>query len=228
MALIAISLTILCFSSCSGDNNSGSTEMSITAGEEVSEDTGNASDEEEDSAIESEFAEDVEMEEETDLDLDLYFPDIPDKTDVQTSEEELTEEIIDEDTSENPLMPVVDKVLSESEWPAMEEVTDPVIISDFFTLDPENANYRELIIMQCPMSASMSEIIIIDAEDTESAKADLEARQTKAIETDAWYPHDQELAAASIVGTNGSYAYFIIGDNAAAAEVSINDYFNNN
>ncbi len=233
MALIAISLTILCFSSCSGNNSSGSTEMSITAGEEVSEetgDTGNASDEEaEDSAIESEFAEDVEMEEETDLDLDLYFPDIPDKTDVQTSEEELTEEeIIDEDTSENPLMPVVDKVLSESEWPAMEEVTDPVIISDFFTLDPENANYRELIIMQCPMSASMSEIIIIDADDTESAKADLEARQTKAIETDAWYPHDQELAAASIVGTNGSYAYFIIGDNAAAAEESINDYFNNN
>ena len=128
----------------------------------------------------------------------------------------------DEETSENPLYPAVEKALSESEWPSMSEITDDVILKEFFLLDP--ANYDELIVMQCPVSAIMSEIIIIKSDDVASAEADLEARQKKAIETDAWYPEDQELAASSIVGTNGDYAYFIIGENASDAEKSINDY----
>lgn len=128
----------------------------------------------------------------------------------------------DEETSENPLYPAVEKALSESEWPTMSEITDEVILKEFFLLDP--ANYNELIVMQCPVSAIMSEIIIIKSDDVASAEADLEARQKKAIETDAWYPEDQELAASSIVGTNGDYAYFIIGENASDAEKSINDY----
>lgn len=182
------------------------------------------------SAVESESTEivfeyDEEMDEEEEIDLDEYFPDVPDKD--ETSDSEASEEIADE-ASENPLQPMVDKALAESEWPMMAEVTDPVILKEFFTLDPENENYNEMIVMQCPISAVMSEIIIINANDTDSAKADLEARKTKAIETDAWYPRDQELAEASIVGVNGSYAYFIIGENAAAAETSINNYISEN
>lgn len=128
----------------------------------------------------------------------------------------------DEETSENPLYPAVEKALSESEWPSMSEITDEVILKEFFLLNP--ANYDEFIVMQCPISAIMSEIIIIKSDDVASAEADLEARQKKAIDTDAWYPEDQELAASSIVGTNGDYAYFIIGTNASDAEKSINDY----
>ncbi len=155
-------------------------------------------------------------------------------------EDESVEEIFPEDTDEsqipedggaesaNALMPIAEKALSESEWPAMAEVSDPVILKEFFLLDPENANYKEMLVMQCPISAVMSEIIIINAEDVAAAEADLDARRTKAIETDAWYPADQELAAASIVGTNGNYAYFIIGENAEAAEKSVNDYINAN
>ena len=116
------------------------------------------------------------------------------------------------------------KVLSESEWPSLMEVTDETILKEFFLLDHANENYKEMIVMQCPISAVMSEIIIINADDVSAAQADLEARKTKAIEQDAWYPNDQELAAASIVGTNGNYAYYIIGQNASAAEQSINDY----
>ena len=128
----------------------------------------------------------------------------------------------DEETSENPLYPAVEKAISESEWPTMSEITDEVILKEFFLLNP--ANYDEFIVMQCPISAIMSEIIIIKSDDVASAEADLEARQKKAIDTDAWYPEDQELAASSIVGTNGDYAYFIIGTNASDAEKSINDY----
>lgn len=201
------------FTACSGKD----TDIEITPEEPA----------EEEFISDEELIDDEEMKEENEIDLDDYFSDI--LTDDDDHEHDGDEDASDaEETSQNPLRPIADRALSEGEWPFMDEVTDPVIISEFFTLDVENENYSGLIIMQCPMSASMSEIIIIDAVDVDSAKADLEARRTKAIETDAWYPHDQELAEASIVGTNGSYAYFIIGDNAAAAEDSINAYISEN
>lgn len=124
----------------------------------------------------------------------------------------------------NTLSPIIDKVLSESEWPVLCMVTDETIKKEFFLLDSSNDNYKEMIVMQCPISAGMSEIIIINAEDVSAAEEDLDARRQKAIDQDAWYPNDVELAQSSIVGTNGSYAYFILGTNAAAAEESINSY----
>ena len=164
------------------------------------------------------------IEENTDINLDEVIP-----------EDEIVEDGAAEDgavsegeVSANPLYPMVEQALSESEWPVMMEVTDATILNEFFLLDPTNANYKEMIVMQCPISAVMSEIIIINADDADSAKADLDARRTKAIEQDAWYPADKELADASIVGTNGSYVYFIIGSNAAAAETSINAYIDAN
>ncbi len=126
--------------------------------------------------------------------------------------------------SENPLMPIASAALDANEWPVMAEVTDSFMLTEFFLLDGENENYNDLLVLQCPISAVMSEIIIIDAADADAAKEDLEARRTKAIETDAWYPNDKELAEASIVGTNGNYAYFIIGTYAAEAENAINAY----
>ena len=93
-----------------------------------------------------------------------------------------------------------------------------MIISDYFTLDPNNENYEQAIFMQCPMSANLTEIIVIKAADPEAAKADLEARQKKAQDTDAFYPADIERANSSIVGTEGSYAYFLMCDNTSDIE----------
>lgn len=190
-------------------------------------------------AEDEELIDDEDMKDEAEIDLDDYFPDLADNNDNDDDEIDLDdyfpdlgdeplddEPLSDEGESSNPLRPMADAALADGEWPFMEEVTDSVIINEFFTLDPDNANYTGFIIMQCPMSASMSEVIIIEANDVDSAKADLDARRTKAIEIDAWYPHDQELAAASIVGTNGNYAYFIIGDSAEAAETALNAYIN--
>lgn len=200
-ALLAVGMT---FAACGGSKN-----------EETNETT----------AVETTIAEESETE-------DI----LPEESEsLEVTAEETDEEIIDdgngdepvvpeETVSDNPLYPAVEKALSESEWPSMMEVTDEVILKEFFLLDPANDNYKEMIVMQCPISAVMSEIIIINADDVSAAEADLEARKTKAIEQDAWYPNDQELAAASIVGTNGNYAYYIIGQNASAAEQSINDY----
>ena len=132
-----------------------------------------------------------------------------------------------EDTT-NPLKPIIEKITSESEWPALDMVTDPTILSEYFLLDASNENYKEMIVMQCPISAVMSEIIIIQADDVDAAAEDLKTRQQKAIDQDAWYPDDIDMANNSIVGTCGDYAYFIIGSEAETAEKIINDYVTNN
>lgn len=199
--LAVLLIAAAAFAACGNDGTPAEEEIRIdTISEEVSEN----------------FADDGEEDilEDDDSDLEDYFPDLTERTDN------------DPENEANPLMPIIDKVLSESEWPVMEEIKDEFILSEFFLLDVSNENYREVIVMQCPVSAVMSEIIIINAEDVQQAQSDLEARRTKAVEQDAWYPNDIELAEASIVGTNGSYAYFIIGENAAAAEKSVNDYIN--
>ena len=103
----------------------------------------------------------------------------------------------------NSLKPIIEKITSESEWPALDMVTDPTILSEYFLLDASNENYKEMIVMQCPISAVMSEIIIIQADDVDAAAEDLKARQQKAIDQDAWYPDDIDMANNSIVGTCG-------------------------
>ncbi len=127
------------------------------------------------------------------------------------------------ETSDDPLLAAAESAIDGMEWPAMAVVSndEKEFISDFFLLDTENGNYKDLFIMQCPMSANLSEIIIIEADDVTSAKADLEARQKKAQEQDAFYPDDVERAGASIVGTYGTYAYFIMGNNSGDVEKAL-------
>ncbi len=112
---------------------------------------------------------------------------------------------------ENPLKEYADAALSVGDWPEMMEVTDENILSEFFLLDKNNENYKSLLVMQCPMSANMSELIIIEAEDTSAASDDLKERRKKAQETDAFYPDDVDKAENAIVGTSGNYAYYILG-----------------
>lgn len=206
LKIFALTISALAlFTACGGGNDSEETETTpapeITADSETPEDT----------AADSEDGDLISDEE--DINVDELFPEEGSDNADNTGEE----------ASDNPLMPIVDKVLAESEWPVMMEVTDETILKDYFLLDNSDGKYEQLIVMQCPMSAQMSEIIIIKAEDTKAAFEALGARRQKAIDTDAWYPADKELADASIVGSNGSYAYFIIGVNAETAEKTILD-----
>ena len=45
----------------------------------------------------------------------------------------------------NSLKPIIEKITSESEWPALDMVTDPTILSEYFLLDASNENYKELM-----------------------------------------------------------------------------------
>lgn len=130
----------------------------------------------------------------------------------------------EESISNNTLMPIAEAALAVGEWPMLWEVSDSDILKDFFLLDDMNPNYKNLLVLQCPMSSNMTEIIIIEADDVSEAKSDLEARRKKAQDQDAFYPADVERAGASVVGSEGSYAYFLMGDNTPDAEKAITDY----
>lgn len=143
-------------------------------------------------------------------------PDTESSTVADDTENENTESSTDTETV-NPLADYTAAAVAVGEWPEMREVTDEQILSDYFLLDKNNGNYRNLIVMQCPVSANMSEIIIIEADDPQAASDDLKERLKKAQDVDAFYPDDVEKAKNAIVGTTGDYAYYILG---AEPEVS--------
>lgn len=199
--IAAAALAGVMLTACSGGNAEETTAETTTAAEVVTE----SETESETEAAEPETEVEVtEAETETEAE--------------ETESEESTDDTdaAEDDTAANPLMPLVDAAMSVGEWPWLEEVTDAQVISDFFLMD--STKYEQSVFMQCPMSATMCEIIIVKSDDVDSAKADLEARQKKAQDTDAFYPADVERAGASIVGTEGSYAYFIMADSASDVE----------
>ena len=206
----AIAMCAAMFTACSSDADTAETTVDTTIAE-VTDDT----------AAEGDII--ISEEEATEGTTVETMEEVPAETE-ESAEEPAEDELPSEEDGEvgaNPLQSVVDAALAVGEWPAMMEITDEMMLTEYFKLDPANANYRNLMVMQCPMSATMSEIIIIEADDVDAAKADLDARREKAITQDAWYPNDVELAEASIVGTEGSYAYFILAGSAAEAETAV-------
>ena len=137
-----------------------------------------------------------------------------------------------EAVSENPLKPAVEAVINavgQDNLPFLEELTEPEFLKEFYLIDPENENFENIIVYYCPMSAVMTEIIIIESKDgqVDAAKETLEARKKKAMEQDAFYPADVENAEASIVGTQGNYAYFLLSASAADMETALKEALNN-
>lgn len=131
-----------------------------------------------------------------------------------------TEEAVSEEITESKLFSAVEKVTAEVEWAQLDRISDPDIMNEFFKLDMNNENYNDILVMQCPMSAVIAEIILIEAKDgqVETAKADLETRKEKLINVDAFYPDSKTIAEDSIVGVYNNIAYFIAGENAADSE----------
>ncbi len=141
------------------------------------------------------------------------------ETEAETeAETDADTEIEEENLEANPLASLAEAVINEETWPAMMEVTDATFINDFFLIDTSDESISELLIMQCPMSSNMTELIVVKAADAEAGKELLNARREKAINVDAFYPNDVETAGNSIVGAEGDYAYFIMSANSADDE----------
>lgn len=148
----------------------------------------------------------------------------------ETSESETSQDETSssDDTTSNSdvvdLHAMVDEVTSKVEWASLSEVDDKDIIQEYFTLQADNPNYKQILVMQCPMSAVIAEIILIQAEDTQSAMQDLQVRKDKLINTDAFYPEHKEIAEQSIVGSYGDIVYFIADYDAQESEKVLLEY----
>jgi hypothetical protein len=129
-------------------------------------------------------------------------------------------------TSNIDLNSVVTEITSKVQWASLMQIDDKDVISEFFTLDVDNINYKQIVVYQCPMSAVVAEIILIQANDVSLAKKDLEARREKLINADTYYPNAKEVAENSIVGVVGDIVYFIAGENAVDSEEVLLNYFN--
>lgn len=204
-AVAALSMTGLLLAGC-GNSSEAVTETTVgSVTESVTEATKETTEETTEASGET-------------IDTDDTADDVTDGENTDDPDDAVRVPMFDEENV-NPLQELVLASMGDfSDWPTLAEVNDELILSDYFLLDKNNENYEQLIAMQCPMSAQMCEIIIIKASDTEAAKADLEARQKKAQDTDAFYPNDIDRAANSIVGTKGDYAYFFLCENPTAAE----------
>lgn len=148
----------------------------------------------------------------------------------ETSESETSQDETSssDDTTSNSdvvdLHAMVDEITSKVEWASLSEVDDKDIIQEYFTLQADNPNYKQILVMQCPMSAVIAEIILIQAEDTQSAMQDLQARKDKLINIDAFYPEHKEIAEQSIVGSYGDIVYFIADYDAQESEKVLLEY----
>lgn len=147
-------------------------------------------------------------------------------TEVSSQNAEIQDTSISTENQAIDLNAIVNEVTSKVEWAVLDTIDDASIINEFFTLDAENSNYNQLLVMQCPMSAVIAEIILIDANDVDSAIQDLNARRDKLINTDAYYPEHKEIAEQSIIGNKGNIVYFIASQNAQDSEKILLEYLN--
>ena len=108
------------------------------------------------------------------------------------------------------------------EWTSMVPPYDPAMIPEMFLINPDD--YKSVSINQAMMSASFAEIIVVETEDGKTADAvkALEARKEKAINQDAFYPGQDEIAENALIDSEGNFAFLIMGssDNAACAKAA--------
>ena len=127
----------------------------------------------------------------------------------------------DDSPERQKIKAAITTVINDDNHTYMEEVTNKEILSEYFLINSDDEKIEESVVYQCPMSAVMSEIIVLKSSDVDYVKNILEQREDKAINQDAFYPEDVENAAASIVGTTGNYAYFIISSTSTEDEEAL-------
>lgn len=200
-AIIAALCVTASLAACGNNAGNKVTDTSATADTTISEEVT-------ESVTEGVTSEETTSEEITSDAVPTEEPALPDTP--ETLPEETEAEVSE---SHKAIATAIEEVIAAREHASMVEVSDPVILKEFFLIDTADTNIKEAVVYQCPISATMSEIIVLQADDVEAAKEILNNRRTKAIEQDAFYPKDAENAEASIVGTVGNYAYFVINDN---------------
>ncbi len=144
----------------------------------------------------------------------------------EVTTEETTEEVTDETEpelsipafeSDNALADIVKVALADREWPMMQEIADPELASNLFNIDLANADYENVIIAACPMTAPFAEIVVIKTVDGKAADAQklLTDRRDELATQQGMYPATMEAIEGSVIATEGNYVFFVAGSNDA-------------
>lgn len=146
---------------------------------------------------------------------------------VTSQDSETSESVSDEgENSNNDVSRISDAINQTGEWTSLMEVDDAESLKEYFQLDPANENYIEISVKQAMISAAFAEIIVIKAADgkVDDVVKDLEDRKKKLIEQDAFYPEHKDVAEQALIGSEGNFAYLIVGseDNKACEDAAKN------
>lgn len=146
---------------------------------------------------------------------------------VTSQDSETSESVSDEgENSNNDVSRISDAINQTGEWTSLMEVDDAERLKEYFQLDPANENYIEISVKQAMISAAFAEIIVIKAADgkVDDVVKDLEDRKKKLIEQDAFYPEHKDVAEQALIGSEGNFAYLIVGseDNKACEDAAKN------
>lgn len=146
---------------------------------------------------------------------------------VTSQDSETSESVSDEgENANNDVSRISDAINQTGEWTSLMEVDDAERLKEYFQLDPANENYIEISVKQAMISAAFAEIIVIKAADgkVDDVVKDLEDRKKKLIEQDAFYPEHKDVAEQALIGSEGNFAYLIVGseDNKACEDAAKN------
>lgn len=116
-------------------------------------------------------------------------------------------------------------ITQSGEWPSM-YAPDDAEFEDYFGVAKTDERFGEVYGTFCPMSAILTEVILIKSVKgrEQDAQDFLDGRKEQLIEKYAYYPSDKELAENAKVGSVNGIYYLICAQSAESAEAALKEY----
>lgn len=146
-----------------------------------------------------------------------------------TSQNSTTESVNGEsentDASDVNLEELAQIITQSGEWPSM-YVPEDTEFEDYFGTSKTDERFGEIYGTFCPMSAILTEVILIKpiGGREQDAQDFLDERKSLLIEKYAYYPSDKELAENAKIGNANGIYYLICAQSAESAEAALNEY----
>ena len=147
------------------------------------------------------------------------------KSESSSGDASLTSLAASDGSTDHDVKSLAKLITGTGQWPMMAEITDETSLKDDYGIDVNDKKYDSFSVYKCPMSSTISEVMVIKPVDGEMdyAMEFLNDRKDKLINKFAYYPSDKEMAEAAKVGKQGEYAYLICATEAENADKALLD-----
>lgn len=143
----------------------------------------------------------------------------------ESTTESAKDESENTDASDVNLEELAQIITQSGEWPSMYAPEDTEF-EDYFGTSKTDERFGEIYGTFCPMSAILTEVILIKPVGgrEQDAQDFLDERKALLIEKYAYYPSDKELAENAKVGSANGIYYLICAQSAESAEAALKEY----